>query len=592
MGDFNPKKAKRLFFFFKENDVDDAFDKYGRETISGSKCFVMSTEAWEKLTKLDFEPSNFENYFPKNKRLALNQLSREWAASWYKGESKIFGNLSLSLHNYFSKRLFQITTVENLLKKEAPAAVFLGREKGGLRGFLTADFESIAPVIRFFCTKMGVKLIDQSPHEIWSLKFFIQFLRLPKIKKIDFRKSLLPTIIFTSHHYHIVNCLSLLKQFKKSGQYDPLIIGRIGKAQKSLESNNLKFIDYNGEINLKMVTSYLYKKLQFAWEIFAGSPVKKVFKFGNYDLLELFRMKLISLFLSDAPKLTAHQLFFENLLTAIKPAALVAVANDSSIQTLITAAKKEDIPTLEIEHGFSIGEDGVHLKADKFAVWGQVPKAIYQKEGLAAEKMVICGWPAFERYKKIRLKPKKFNRNPFTISFLAQDPEGMSLLFMDKTPQKNLEIFFKVVSMLNIRSRIIVRLHPRADKNFPSVIAKKYNVDFQLSENESLNNLLLKTNIVVGQTTTATLDAIIMHKPVIYLPSMRWPAKFVERTGAVIEVNDVSSLRLAIKRIVVRGMSKEMQEAQKEFVEKYCNFSKDSNKLIAKTILEMIDGKR
>lgn len=529
---------------------------------------------------------NFEDYFPKKLSGELNSLAGSWATSKTSPGVGFPDNLSLSLHNYFAKKLFQLAAIDNLMKIEQPDEVFLEKKEVPFKNLFTSDFEDIAEIIKLVCAKHKVKLICEWTGDFWPLKYLIQFLLPPRFRKVIEGGDFDYKVLLAAHHYHAINIFPLLSFLQKS-RLKPLLVGRIGAAKRILDKNKINYIEFNREIPFKNLPDFLLTRLKFLLDLIKFLRSKKTFSYCGYNLWPIFKPKLISLFLSDALNLYTHKIFYSKLLSQVQPSLVVAVTNDSSNQTLITTAKRMGIPTLEIQHGITAGFDGGYLQSDKFAVWGKIPKDIYAKNGVGLEKMIICGWPGYESYLNRRYIASKINSKNVSIAFLAQAPEGMSLLFMSKTPEENLEIFFKSISMLGFKTKVSIRLHPRADKSIPFTIAEKYGVKFRLSENETLGELLSKTDIVVGQTTSATLDAIIMHKPVIYLPSMNWPAKFVEGSEAVFEANDTKSLTRAIDEIIDKGISPKMITAQKRFIENYCNFSKNSLVEITKVIRSM-----
>lgn len=551
------------------------------------KLFPLTIKAKAHLLNNKLKYQNFEDYFPKNLSKKINRNAGKWATY-----SQFPSNLSLSLHNYFAKKLFQLTAIDNIIKTEQPTEVFLGKKESSYKDIIISDFEDIRTVIKLACKKRKVNSFNLTGVNFWPLKYLVQLLMLPKVRDFKIKeKNLKSGTIIAAHNYHVVNILPLLS-FLQQFQFKPLVIGRIGKGFKALESNHIEYIPFYGEISPMHLPSYLMFRLKLLWKLYKFLQSRKSFNYDGYNLWEMLKPKLISIFLSDALNLYSHKLFIKNLVRSVHPEYLIAVTNDSTNQILIQSIKNLGIPTLEIQHGITAGYDGVYLKSDKFAVWGKIPKSIYAKNGVDSGKIVITGWPGYESHLTKTYRVRKINRENLSISFLAQDPEGASLLFMNKTPEENLGIFFKAISTLSFKNKVVVRLHPRADKTVPFAVASKYGVKFRLSETESLGDLFLKTDIVVGQTTTATLDAIIMNKPVIYLPSMSWPTKFVEGSDAVYEAKDAGDIGRYVELIIDKGMSSKMVEAQKKFIADYCNFSKSSVNLISRQIEKMINAKK
>ena len=556
-------EPKTIFFFFNKKDVEIATEKFGKEKLSYSVCLTKSAD--------------YEKYFPKRYAFDLNNIAKNWADSWYQGKLEIFGSLSLSLRNYFAKKLFQITSIDNLFRVENPDEVFLGKKKVSFKNLFTSDFEDISEIVKLVCAKHKVKLICEWTGDFWPLKYLIQFLLPPRLRKVIEGEDFDYKVLLAAHHYHAINIFPLLSFLQKS-LLKPLLVGRIGTAKRILDKNKINYIEFNGEVPFKNLPNYLSMRLKFLLDLIRFLKSKKTFSYRGYNLWPIVKPKLISLFLSDALNLYTHKVFMKELIRYIEPKHLVCVTNDSTNQVLISTAKTLGISTLEIQHGITIGADGVYLKADKFAVWGKIPKDIYSKSGVPINKMVVTGWPGYESYLNRKFAKSEINPKNVSVTFLAQDPEGMSLLFINKTLEENLDIFFRAVSELKDKISVVIRLHPRANKSVPKIIAKKYNIDFDFSDNDSepLSDLLKKTDIVVGQTTSATLDAILMRKPVIYLPSMRWPAKFVEGSGAVFEVKTSEEIINKINLIMKNGITGEMIAAQKKFAQDYCNFPENS----------------
>lgn len=555
------------------------------------KLLPLTSKLKVHLASNKIEYKNYEDYFPGKLSKKLNMLASKWSASWDKDINVEFANsLRLSLHNYFAEKLFQLACIDNLIKTELPAEVYLGKKAFSYKYILASNFEDITEVIKLVCGKKAVRLIDRSGKSIWPLKYFVKLILPPRLRGIKIKSRVRGSIILAAHHYHVINIIPFLLSLKQS-RLRPLVVGRVGEAAKSLKDNKLEKISFYGEISFKDLPRYLIVKLKLLLKLNKFLQKKRLFSYHGYNLWNVLKPKLISLFLSDALNFYAHKLFYNKLLYRFEPSQVITVTNDFSNQSLTNLAKTMRIPTMEIQHGITMGADGTYLKVDKLAVWGKIPSYIYSKHGVDSKRLVISGWPGYETYLTEHFPITKINPKNLTISFLAQDPAGMSLLFMNRTPEENIRIFFKAMSMLGSGIKAVVRLHPRADKSLSSVLAKKYLIKFRLSENETLKDLLVKTDIVVGQTTSATLDAIIMHKPVIYLPSMTWATKFVEGSGAVWEAKNANDIEKIAKLIIKNGMNPAMLECQDKFIQDYCNFPNSSVDLLSKQIRVNIDAK-
>lgn len=591
------KSGQRLILFlFDDKDVDLALKTFGLGNLKASKCFAFGASAYRRLAELEILSYEYSSYFDPSRAEGLNNLASNWARGWYKKcnmNIKFNGfnplsTLELSLHNYFAKKLFQFVCIEEIIKKEKPSVLVIGMEEKGMKNMLVSNFDSITPVIKFAAAKRRVYYKFLKAGLQWYmnqdyLKFIYLCLASPLVSLKGVGRN--TDYIFLGHHYHIQNILPVLEKLKK-GNKKVLVVGRLGETMNILKKREIDVLEIAESWtisfkNLKIRALLIFKAFNLKSDI-----LKAYFQTDSTSLWNIFRSKISSVIVQDCLKVWFYSNIALELIKDTSPKGIINISSDSSIQSFIKIAKSQQVPTLEIQHGFTVGSDSQYIRTDKFAVWGKIPKKIYRKSGVNEWVMEITGWPAFEIYKNIKTKTTRVPTIQ-TITFLAQDPEGVSLLFMKNTLEQNLEIFFSAISELGSKVRVKVRLHPRASGAIVSAIARIYGVDFELSNNEreSLKDLLEVTDIVVGQSTSATIDSILMHKPVIYLPSMEWPAAFVKGTGAVFTVNDSKDLTMRIDEILKKGISKKMISEQNKFANNYCNFSDDSVNNIINQIL-------
>lgn len=587
--------AKKTFFFFSDSDIEKAIKIYGAETLEKSKCFALSSSAFQKLTLVKIQPLQYESYFDKRRAEELFAKTQNWSNQWYKNaglnnlkNANILPCFELSLHNYFAKKVFQLVSIEEISKREKPSLIVIGSEESGLKKIFTLNFESITPSIKLVAQKNGIEIKLLSPvmdfltnqNLIKQCTSFLltTILVHPKINfgKLDY--------IFLGHHYHIKNVLPVLSKLKR-GNKKFLVVGRLGNTCNLLSDESIDYLDIEETTQISLRDPIKRMALLLHTLELNKKALESYFELDGFYLWNIFRLKIHSIITSDCLKIYYYSKIASDLIKMTTPKVVVNVSSDSSIQSFTVIARNKNVPSLEVEHGITVGSDSKHIDADKLAVWGNIPMTIYKNTGFDNKRIRITGWPAFEIYKDINAKSSKIPSMP-TITFLAQDPEGVSLLFSHNTPERNLDIFFEAVSKIHRKVDVVVRLHPRADKTMPYLIAQKYNIKFRFSENrQSLLDLLSNSDIVVGQTTSATLDAIIMHKPVIYLPSMEWPASFVEGSGAVFEVATAEEIIKKINYILKNGLNKNIIEKQTKFINDYCNFSENS----VENLINLID---
>lgn len=567
--------GRKIAFVFCESDIAKTADQH-------YELFPLNSELKLTLSKKKRNYKILEDYFKKSEANFINSKASKWAYEWRKGEDKLFKNLDLSMHNYFSKILFLLSCLDNLLDKKSVDLVFLGNENCKKNSFLVSNFEEISPLIKLVCASKKIKLLSERRVNNKFIKQLVQFVLVPKLKRIDIKRLPGKSVIFASHHYHINSCINLLRKLNDSKIFIPVVVGKIGGAKYELKKEKINFIDYHDEIEFENYPKYLFFKIKLLLDLRKYLSTKKSFNFKSYELTEIFLFKIASLFIYDGPRLKSAFEIFRKLVRLIQPKSVIVATNDSLIQTFISAAKKESVPTIEIQHGITSGLDCAYMKADISVVWGKISKYIYNKSGVPKQKIVVCGWPAFEKYKK-SAKSVRRGSNLLRILFLAHDPQGMSLPFLTWSSEKSFKIFFE--SMRKIKDvEISVRLHPRADENHLFATAKRFGVNFRLSKDELLVEELRKCDVVIGQTTSASIDALMMGKPLIYLPSMKFPFPFLENSGTVFETNSSRGLIHNLRQIRSVRTNKQVVKNSKKFLNSYCNFNHNSIELIYKTI--------
>lgn len=555
--------GKNLAFIFNTSDLK-------RINTSDFLIIPVNSDVKEYLNDKKIDWIEFEEFFPKDERFQVNRKALKWARFWYRGNTKVIKNLSFALYHYFSKKLFEVAAVERLMKVKNPSFVFLGEEVSGIGNLLGSDYDFLSPVIISICKHYKVKFNQRIWFNLWWLRFITHVTSFPKLKTLKYSFGDSSRIVIAANHYHILNILPLIKFLIKKGKVKPLILGNIGSAYKELKSIGADFIDYQGEISIGDLAIFLILKIKFILEAVRFLGSHNNYRYKKISLNSLFVPKLISLILSDAAFLSNNASFFAKIVDTSNITGLLTLTNSSSNLTYIDLAKSKKIPTIELQHGIVSGMDLAFAKAEWLVAWGKIPNSILVKGGADPKKVIICGWPVFEIYKGRRIGRKVIRSEIKSIAFLAQHPEGIFLPFGTNSPVKGLEIFFAAISKFSPEARIVVRLHPRADIKLPYIVAKKYGIKFTLSRDEPLSRVLRAADIIVGQTTTATLEAVFTSKPVIYLQSMDWPYKFVEGTGSVFEVKTAEDLSKTID-LIWKGVTDNFVSKQKEFTENYCN---------------------
>lgn len=201
---------------------------------------------------------------------------------------------------------------------------------------------------------------------------------------------------------------------------------------------------------------------------------------------------------------------------------------DQSINNLcwIFPAKQRSIPCLTQLHGSAYIRPSKTLwgtmYADQWAVQGPLTKEWLQEAtDYPPEKFVCCGSPFFESlqerfekidsvkvYEKLGLDPGK----PVILFLVSMVGGPFGSYFL--SPFKIYEFFLQEMAKVP-NAQIVIRVHPVSDRSLPHFMAKKYAGKCLVNPKTDLLSVLKVSDVVVGQPTSALVQAMIVQKPVL-----------------------------------------------------------------------------
>lgn len=249
-------------------------------------------------------------------------------------------------------------------------------------------------------------------------------------------------------------------------------------------------------------------------------------------------------------------------------------------KAIITAAEKEDIPTLYITHGV-LAENNCHdvLYCRKTAVWGKADFERYVSLGNGENRLVITGSPKYDRIFSKASTGSKFK----TCESLCLDPAKKIVVFATQPVTR--------FSSYRTRdeNRVLLESVLKAMKEFPGtqLVVKLHPFDSGIMYNKVLNEYGGKRTIIVKDvdifelisicdalitfSSTVGLEAMILDKPVITvnLGKRKDVLPFAERGAAlgVYREEDISkALRAALEDEAVQG---QLSEGSKKIVAYY-----------------------
>ncbi|MBI3342080.1 hypothetical protein HY024_03070 [Candidatus Curtissbacteria bacterium] len=501
----------------------------------------------------------------------------------------IYFPLSTTAKEYLINKGLDYQNIESFFPASVKGRIFDLSEKLSFRFTkakikLVSNFDAYSPLILTVASRYAVTTSNISK-SFWLIKYTVQFALLPKVRSGFAPRIAGKVIIIAANTYHVKNCLSLISTILNGRQFEPLVIGKLGNSRPDLERNKIKHIDYSGWVDFSAIPQYVLVKLFLLIKTFFYVQEEKI-SFLGYDLWDLIKPRLISLFLTDLPALYLHEIFYSTLMKTYDVQKFIYLTNASNIQTYIRKNKAKNIESWEIQHGITFGAESKYFCGDKMIAWGEIPAEILASRGISWEKILIGGWPPFIDYSKLAVsKSLALNKSSKKkILFLAQDSDGLFLLNTIKSADQSYEQLFGALSKVDFKYRLRLRLHPRADTTLPFSISKKYKISFDLSGEETLKSAIEESDLIIAQTTSAALDALILSKPVIYFPSMEWGVKFLDEdnvNGVTKNERGLVKLLLDSRMFSTRNV---MRRKQRQFLQNYSSIGKISIKQLANTV--------
>jgi len=211
---------------------------------------------------------------------------------------------------------------------------------------------------------------------------------------------------------------------------------------------------------------------------------------------------------------TLKKLFIEE-----KPDVCIITAAVGLVEEcLIVAAQSQKIPVLLIQHGQGVGfqnTDFDRFQNVHFAVYGEPEKKTLTASGISAKNIHITGSTLFEDLQKKKGKRRKELKH---ITIITQ-PFVEEKIWSKKQKKLFLLSLKKIMEKLPNKT-VTIKIHPIEDKR----VYKKFfrNLSNCRIVDEKLCEVLSKTDIVIGNYSTALIEAMVLDKPLMIFDPLKY----------------------------------------------------------------------
>lgn len=174
----------------------------------------------------------------------------------------------------------------------------------------------------------------------------------------------------------------------------------------------------------------------------------------------------------------------------------------------IDACREVGVPTSIFLHGLPARYDIIDdNRADYLCVWGESIKKQYENVGVSPEKILITGHPSYSTIEYSKPKEISFDA-PLVLSYSVCGAPSTSDEY--RMADRGISVNFpwlveKVLKEIGVKHAIL-RLHPSEN---PDWYRKYIDNDFYKIDTHTLSESLKAASIVIGPTSTVSMDAAI-----------------------------------------------------------------------------------
>lgn len=308
---------------------------------------------------------------------------------------------------------------------------------------------------------------------------------------------------------------------------------------------------------------------------------KEIFKYKDFSIWEIVRMKLSNFFLEGIPKIISNI----NMLDRVckdKKIKIAVLRNDGKEleRTIILSLRLAKIPSLVIQHGILAEINGHNaLLADRYVAWGEASVNWYGKFGNSSDNFEITGNARFDILLNWKTKLSKqklckwFNldENKGIILFATQQINKFSSFWTDDIFLVMTDKLLKAMQQIP-NKQLIVKVDPYEDiKPYKKRIRESsYNNAIAIRDID-IYTLISLSELVMTLDSTVALEAMIFDKPVIIFNLMKRQDRVpYAGKGAAIAVYKDEDLVPAIKKALTDGEIKsQLKIGRDRFIGEY-----------------------
>jgi len=232
---------------------------------------------------------------------------------------------------------------------------------------------------------------------------------------------------------------------------------------------------------------------------------------------------------------------------------------DYQTRALAWSARRKNISVWHLQQG-TITADAIEWKwdiADKHFVWGEWSRELVIALGLPEKNIYITGTPKLSPLSvSQKIKPMHTISRPralFTLMPASPLTFGNGGALNLSECQGIMKLLFKWVKLMEGRITLQIKPRPLGDHDWFDSFRSDLPAHVEILSNDlSVSKALDNTNIVMTTHSTVAIDAITMHKPLVFLDWGYRPHPFLEAVnyGAAAIADNCDKLKYVTEKLL------------------------------------------
>lgn len=564
--------------------------------------------------KISYQDSGI--YFPQNKDLRKNywelvKIAKQWAKGsdlkqllFYDG-FQLDEIIEFSLIIYLCEVKHSILVAENIILMNKPEIIHLSSDfsESPFRRYQSENLNLENLALLNLAKTQSIQVRPLSGPNYYKKILYETVITFAKTLKYSLKQlSASPLkvdskpIAVLSHHYQLKNLNRFFQKLKINKDY--FVIGHADSSQsEQLMSDGINFIRLDNLFPTKQsIGSTKFANLIKYYNLWikCQSSIKKYFDDKDIFYWPMIKRKFEYYFLAEFPQIIEYLELGKRIFSRGKTQILLASATtDIASKCYALTASRQGAKVVELQHGMVIYDEEWPFRANQIhAVWGKDLLKI-MSQGESIKSLSITGFPYFDQYKEKNHHPSK-RGNGRTILILSVFPTSADRLIAKSSPMQFLTILLSALEKSQYKWRVIFRPHPSNNATWVKQLAEKSKAEIVYDQRRTpIDEAIAASNIVIGNFTTAIIDAFVLEKPVLLYSfanqdSIKLNQHPLITSGAVSLFDTPVKLETLLTKIYKDKIYvNKMLTGQKEFLKSYCSIN---GKFSSEKLLTLINN--